>query len=273
VIYDELYDGECVKNLVFVAVNKRIKKKFNPKKRYNVIYEYDLAHYEPLLEEFKEASTIYHIYKNKLYQGLDYVGFAQYDMFIKEDVCKMIEDVLACRSGEGFLFYGWPVPLSDESLNGQFLIAAVNSYNNYFNTHFKFEDFESSPWISKNFVMCSTFMVPVKTFERIMPWIADSMFKYGANIPTDFYPKANTIERLYGVALAAEYLSGDLSPVHLPIVNSAIHNQYGNVNFNSPFYLYLRMREFTRSLRGCLLMRGCQWRFAKERIARFLKRK
>jgi hypothetical protein len=59
----------------------------------NVIYEYDLPYYNPILQQnnYNEGSCIYHVYKNNLYNKYDYIGFCQYDMIFSEFFFKNIE--------------------------------------------------------------------------------------------------------------------------------------------------------------------------------------
>jgi hypothetical protein len=273
-IHDKLYDKECLKNLVFVGVNDKIKKHYNPKRGYDSIYEYQLPYYDHSLGEFKETSAIYHIYKNKLYHGLDYVGFAQYDMYIKQPVFQHIDDALMRCPGKIFLFYGNKQPLCQCFADGleNFLL---NSYNEYFKASLTFEEFQGSTLISKNFILTSTFIIPVKLFEKIMPWISDLLFSEGIGISYKnssggYFNAAEVIERAYGIAFAAEILGGNLQPVQLPMITSYIHNTITNANF---FYaLWGRILKFTRPLRGSLWLRGYQWRLFKKKISRLLKR-
>lgn len=275
-IFDRLYDPECLKNLVFLGVNEKIKKKFNRKRGYNVIYQYQLPYFNSSLETYKETSGIYHIYKNKLYQGLDYIGFIQYDMFIKKTVFQRIDDVLANRAGIAPLFYSQdlPQPLS-RSLTDEAIDFFLDSYNRYFNASFTHQALQASAWVNTTFIFGSTFLIPVKIFEKMMPWISNLILQDNLHMRFSdhygvYYNPAQLIERAFGLALAAEYIGGTLVPVSLPIISSPIHKILACRPY--PYGLFMRFFEFTRPLRGRLRSRAYQWGAFGGRIARLMKR-
>lgn len=63
---------------------------------YSIFYEFELPDFDPELDKkgFKESGTIYHCYKNRLFLGADYVGFAQFDMYISDAVFVTIKNRL-----------------------------------------------------------------------------------------------------------------------------------------------------------------------------------
>ena len=143
----------------------------------------------------------------------------------------------------------------------------INSYNAYFNTAFTFQDLQGHPWTSENFILCSTFIIPVKIYEKIMPWICDLMNQYRSGI-FGTWKAQELIERAYGLALGLEYLGGNLKPVSIPIVTSPTHKI---LSCHPAYYgLYCLLLDFTRPLRGRLKLRLSQWRLLRKKISNFI---
>ena len=75
-------------NFIFIKCNV-FTAKYNKKFGYNIIYEKDFPIYNPKLQNLKKpymaTSAIYHIYKNKVYNKLDYIGFMEYDLSFEPD--------------------------------------------------------------------------------------------------------------------------------------------------------------------------------------------
>ena len=86
-IHDHVYDQDSLKNIRFFGVNDSIEKTPITIST-DVIQEHDLPVYEPVYQArgYSETSAAWHIYKNNLHEGLDYIGFGQYDQQIKGDV-------------------------------------------------------------------------------------------------------------------------------------------------------------------------------------------
>ena len=88
-LYDNFYQTiseDNRKNIVFYGVKERLENKPS-------IYEFELPIYNPKLQaqRYNESSAFYHIYENNLYKDLSYIGFAQYDMIIKNETINAIK--------------------------------------------------------------------------------------------------------------------------------------------------------------------------------------
>jgi len=179
----------------------------------NVIYEYNLIDYNPILQQkkYNEASCIYHVYKNKLYNNYDYIGFCQYDMIFLENFFKNIEYKILNNSNTIFYldFFTW------QFLGGQTTIikdyynipSGLNSYNNFFNKNYTTEDL-----ITNRMIICNTFLIPKKMYEKMMSWLI-IYFKDDINdiyISDDGYNfnPGHMLEALTGMFLSLEINEG-----------------------------------------------------------------
>jgi len=85
-----LYDKS---KITMYGVNENYEKKYNKKKDYQILFEYDLPIYDKSIQtrNYCQTSALIHIYKNKLYKKYNYIGFMQYDMEIYEHFVNDIE--------------------------------------------------------------------------------------------------------------------------------------------------------------------------------------
>jgi len=178
----------------------------------NVIYEYDLIKYNPILQQknYNEGSCIYHVYKNKLY-NYDYIGFCQYDMIFLENIFNNIEHKILNNSNTIFYldFFQW------HFLGGQTIIikdyynipSGLKSYNKFFNKNYTIYDL-----ITNKMIICNTFLIPKKMYEKMMSWLIN-YFKndinniYISDDNFDFNP-GHMIEALTGMFLSLEINEG-----------------------------------------------------------------
>lgn len=230
-IHAELYDEESVNNIVFIGVNKHIKEGYCGGKQHNIIYEEDLPKYDASLQEngYNETSAIHHIYVNRVYQGLDYIGFAQYDMSIKSDVFNKINQTIVNNPSKSYIFYAFKLEMLHLS-GGVPYKFILDSYNNHFKTNHTLSEIKSNPFTAHNLVLLSTFVIPVKMFEKIMPWISKLIGELypWSNLPT--WPGKHghigcIMERAYGLALALEFLDNNKSTelIPMPIRHCQMH--------------------------------------------------
>ena len=80
VIWDDMYahdPGFGPAHYTFLKLGRH-DLKHNRDKRYNIIHEHDYPTYLDL-PHYAELTGLYCIYKNKLYDGLDYIGISHYD--------------------------------------------------------------------------------------------------------------------------------------------------------------------------------------------------
>lgn len=232
-LFSSLYKGlkRHRNDVVFVGVKHRIPKVLQRVHRYNIIYESDFKNYNPKLQArgYRETSVLYHVYINKLYADLDYIGFAQYDMAVNDDVFKVMIHNINTHNRKKHIFYTLKLPVDNE-WGGLFISKIpydhmINSYNRYFHTNFTADEIRNNKAISENLILLSTFIIPVGMFEKIMGWISvliDEIYPW-ANLPP--YPKhsghlGGITERAYGLALAIELLNHDIDLVKVPIIDT-----------------------------------------------------
>jgi hypothetical protein len=181
--------------------------------KHNIIYEYELQYYYPILQKknYNEGTCIYHVYKNNLYNKYDYIGFCQYDMIFSELFFNNIESKLLDNINTIFYldFFQWAF------LGGQTTIikdyhnisAGLKSYNNFFNKNYTTENL-----IANKMIICNTFLIPKKMYEKMMSWLMD-YFKdcindeYICDYGHHFNP-GHMIEALTGMFLSLEINEG-----------------------------------------------------------------
>jgi len=179
----------------------------------NVIYEYDLTHYNAILQEnkYNEGSCIYHIYKNNLYNKYDYIGFCQYDMIFPDYFFKNIESKILKNNNAIFYldFFEWAF------LGGQTAIikdyynipAGLKSYNKFFNTNYT-----TNNLISNKMITCNTFLISKKMYEKMMSWLIhyfkDDINKVNVCENGHHFNPGHVIEALTSMFLSLEINEG-----------------------------------------------------------------
>lgn len=288
-IHNELYDKESINKIVFIGVGNHIKKGYYRRKKYNIIYEKDFPIYDASLQEkgYCETSAIYHIYANKAYQDLDYIGFAQYDMYIKNDVFNKIDQTIVNDPSKNYIFYA----NKDKMLHLSNVVPyefMINSYNAHFKTNFTTIKLKNDPLASNSLILESTFVIPVKIFEKIMPWISkfiDEIYPW-ANLPpwpTHRGPHGHlggVIEMAYGIALYLEFRNNYnvTELIHIPIYDSPLHKKITREFTAKQRFLYKVKRiiqkflDLTRPARGLFGLRLCQLRAFKTKLFSFLSK-
>lgn len=175
----------------------------------NIIYEYELAQYNPTLQKnhYKEGSSIYHVYLNKLYTQYDYVGFGQYDMIFPESTFKSIEKNLSEHTIFYIDFFRWAFVGGQTAITTDYynVEGGLKNYNRFFKTNYTEEDL-----IRNRMIVCNTFLIPKKMFEKMMSWL---IFYFVDDIHHCMYDTTNNnkpfspghmIEALTGMFLALE---------------------------------------------------------------------
>ena len=138
----------------------------------NIIYEYNLAHYNANLQKkkYNEGSCIYHVYKNNLYNKYNYIGFCQYDMKFQQNVFKNIEYKIMYNSNTIFYldffqwaFLGGQTTITEDYYN---VPAGLNNYNKFFN-----KNYTTKQLISNKMIICNTFIISKQMYEKMMSWL------------------------------------------------------------------------------------------------------
>jgi hypothetical protein len=180
-VYNDFYktiSEDNKKHIVFYGVKDKIEN--TPS-----IYEYEMNIYNPRLQaqRYNESSAFYHIYENKLYKDLSYIGFAQYDMIINNETINTIKTKITETPTIFAAFFA--VEESKRALHGSlnlivepisFFGSILDNYNNFFQKKYMKDDVMISPLI-----MCNTFVIPVVMYEKYMGWL-NSYFKNDINV-------------------------------------------------------------------------------------------
>jgi hypothetical protein len=147
------------------------------------------SNFIPLGKYYAEWEAIYNIYKNKMYTK-EYIGFLHYDKelltfnnetnvlfrinkFITENRDKKIH--ISFQNHSSREMYNQNIladvnqPNVQEGKGMNCFDYILNDYNNFFKTNYTIDDVLAKGQIN----MCSTFLVKVDLFEKMMLWISD----------------------------------------------------------------------------------------------------
>ena len=173
----------------------------NPSLGNEVLVEYQLSQYDPLLQAkgFMETSCYIHVEKNMLYGDADYVGVCQYDMrWTKKSVklLRSLEKANCMTSGCLNLIFGSLglknkkkqriyAQLAGQVVNssGKFTDMAcahafnwdylLKSYNQFFNTNWQRSDLVKQP-----LTLWQTYLMPRQQFIELARWLAFLLMKW-----------------------------------------------------------------------------------------------
>ena len=210
-----------------------------------IVLEYKLPKYFPWLQErgYCQTSGMYHVYKNEMAAGLDYIGWSQYDMQYRWDTLSNISETVAAGSGSASvpIFYELAQPMSQAlsfgNGNGKTDWASViNSYNAYFGTSWTLPEILAHPRVSTFCPLVHTFAIPREMFQRMMGWMCD--YLDGIQAP-GAYPsnisQAEFAERIHGLFLGLELARNDVT---VTTVKMRLQHQWPSYHNQCPFAGY-----------------------------------
>lgn len=175
-------------------------------------------------DNYTESEAIYNIYKNpKLYAELDFIGFLHYDFEFKssdgsynitEQINRYLQDKtkahISFSTNNTIGVYNLRV-LADVNQPNTHCGSGyncydyiLNDYNHYFHTNHTLDDMFRKQ--SSN--MCSSFLIDIKTFVKMMGFIAYIIESGKLNIFDtlhQFKQQGHLMERYYSVFLLFEY--------------------------------------------------------------------
>jgi hypothetical protein len=210
-IHHEIYKIHELNKMQYITYYG-VKEK-DPSELKNVIYEYELPEYNSTLQKnkYNEGSCIYHVYTNKLYNNYDYIGFCQYDMKFNNYIFKNIHRQISNNSNTIFYFdfFKWAFYGGQRTIVEDFhnIPAGLESYNNFFNTNYN-----TKHLISNKMIICNTFIIPKKMYEKMMSWLIqyfnnDVNSNYTTKNGMSFNP-GHIIEALTSMFLSLEICEG-----------------------------------------------------------------
>lgn len=218
------------KDVIFVGAKRRISTLGQLLNKYNIIYQRCFKIQKPELEKcgYRETSTILHIYYNKLYAGCEYVGFAQYDMEIGDEIFEIMLKQIREHPGERLIFYTTKMFFDEKE---GFFNDAINphdfmlkSYNRYFGTDYSADFIRRNKITRENMIIYSTFVIPIDMFEKIAGWISSFVYELCGRIKDPDFSHlkkivARVAERAYGLALAIELSHDAARLIKIPIAH------------------------------------------------------
>jgi hypothetical protein len=168
-----------------------------------ILYEYKLPIYEPLWQEkgYCQTSCMMHLFLNDIpkKEGLDYVGFCQYDMRLYSNTIQHIKDTTD-QTKDPILFYNFchSVPTALNFQTGW--NAILDHYNTYFQTSFTFEDI-----LDKQMPLLHTFVMPTDMFYKMMKWMHTLLTQIEFHhMHISNVSNAEFAERIHGLFLVLE---------------------------------------------------------------------
>ncbi len=198
----------------------------------NMIDVNEFSNFVQLESQYNEYQAIYNIYKNPdIWKDLDYIGFSQYDkphLFRVgggHNVTEKILDNLDPETHISLESYPFMVDFNQHILMDEekpdilvgrgknVYFGILEDYNAFYGTNYSLVDLQS-----KNINLVSSFVLPAKTFENIMPFIANviesgKLNKFDAERRNRV--QAGFLERYMGVAIIFENLKQvDLTTEH-----------------------------------------------------------
>ena len=237
-VHDWMYENDKDFNSNNYTVLDVGQERFNVSDRYSIIRQNEFSNYQSLGKWWAESEGIYNVWKNKIYENLDFVGFIHYDKELKllrrklfslrTNITHRINEYLKDKTKAHISFkthhpkldYNQRI-MADESQPNTLVGDGVNcydyilnDYNDYFRTNYTIKDIFQKNTIN----LCSCFMIDVLTFEKMMKFWDHIVCSRKLEIFDTYHQhrlQGGLAERYFGVFLMFEYDKMlDLSIVH-----------------------------------------------------------
>ena len=144
--------------------------------------EYNLSIYDPFLQKrgYMETSAYLHVYWNKLYENMEYIGFCQYDMTHNNKLPELSKDKIIIEwTRKKIVSFGeWNKKMCPKLRNLKFLL---DSYNRQFQTNYKKEDLNDTP-----LSLWQTNIYPVEIYKKLCKWLevlCDEIYPWSIKTP------------------------------------------------------------------------------------------
>jgi FkbM family methyltransferase len=232
-LFDHCYsnlDENSLNKIIMYDVNPKYNKIYNTSKNYNILREYELEIYDKLLQEtnYCQTSCLYHIFTNKYYKNIDYIGFIQYDMKLDKDFIYSMETKIK-NSNNIIYFYSLTV---ENKINVTYICKPYNNsilekYNNYFNTKHTYENIKNNEK-SKYFICLHTFVIPVTTYVKMMEWYVSIKVWLHENYINNLYQESisEITEEIFGLFLLLQIIED--STIELEMLK--LHHEWPNLH-------------------------------------------
>lgn len=253
-LYDELYNelpAEDLKHIIMYGVNEGYTKKYDPSKKYNMLFEYDLPVYNPKLQQhgYCQTTCMWHLWKNKdiTYKhpenSADYIGFIQYDMKLESSFIKDMKETVAKAKeiGQDIIFHEQTEHILQSvqyasGLAFPYENSALQHYNKHFGTSFTTYDFLHNHRIQV-VPLVHTFVTSVARFEKMMGWI-ESYLQFLEDMHPEYTSnrsQSELLERCHGMFLALEGATIDvmLQPMKVKHIWPLYHDKTEYKNYKT----------------------------------------
>ena len=240
-LFDKCYeklDEHSLNKITMYDVNENYEKIYNHEKKYKIVKECQLQQYNSLYQNtnYCQTSCLYHVFKNNLHLGADYIGFIQYDMELEKNFIYDIEEKIN-KSREDIYFYC----LNVAGKEGVHLIcnpyenSVLEKYNKYFNTNHTLASIRSHK-NSEKFICLHTFVIPTQTFIKMMTWFCTLTDWLHANYINGLYAESmsEVTEEIFGLFLLLQMIEND----YIQFEQMKLHHQWPSLHDESNFNNY-----------------------------------
>jgi GR25 family glycosyltransferase involved in LPS biosynthesis len=242
-LFDKCYkdlDEYSLSKITMYDVNPVYEKVYNKEKKYNILKEYELKHYNSLYQDtnYCQTSCLYHIFKNRLHWDYDYIGFIQYDMELASGfIYDMEEKITQCINNEDIYFYSLALANKVEVnyICKPYDKSILEKYNNYFNTEHTYETIKAHNK-SDMFICLHTFVIPTKTFIKMMVWYCSITDWLHANYINGLYSESisEITEEIFGLFLLLQMIEND----NIKLDTLKLHHEWPNLHNETNFNHY-----------------------------------
>jgi hypothetical protein len=151
---------------------------------YNVLFENQFSSFDSIWQKkgYHENSVLYHLYKDKMYEKADYVGFLEYDHALRPGFCSEIqnridqseEDLIFSFGAfnyeqlwnQGIMLNPWRPSQQEGNPKSRWncIRVILKDYNDFYGTNFSLDDLRN-----KNcFPLCHAVLIPSNIYSKIM---------------------------------------------------------------------------------------------------------
>ena len=246
-LFDKCYNGldeYSLNKITMYDVNQTYEKVYNKEKKYKILKEYELTHYNSLYQatNYCQTSCLYHIFKNNLHVNDTYIGFIQYDMELAYDFIYDMEQKIN-SSSDDFYFYSLAVANKIEVnyICKPYNNSILEKYNGYFNTNHTYDTITADNKSDK-FICLHTFVIPTKTFIKMMTWYCSITDWLHANYINGIYSESmsEVTEEIFGLFLLLQMIEND----SIKLETLKLHHEWPNLHNETTFNNYKEQKPY-----------------------------
>lgn len=203
--YEQLSQEEF--NLIkFLCVNENIEKTYDKEFFKNVVYEWELPHYDPNLQRkhvcdntmvpkshFNETGVHWHIAANKLCDT-EYIYICHNDMIFTEGSLNAVKSLLAPRRGVTIARATYP----------QLVLTSTYGQREEYMYQYACEKLQIDKSVQRYYPMFTNCAMETRLFYKLMPGLFEvNKDLFMSTLPGPWYRPAVTFERTWALAVGA----------------------------------------------------------------------